>query len=198
MPRLSQPRPPLRGIIAAALQGAFLLARGRPEGMAGFETTPEGAARSFWAALFCLPGFIGLRLLSWSVAGGPPGGLGRGLAAELIGYACTWAAFVLVTQPLVAGFGKAELWPRFIAAWNWCNVIQYAVLALLTLVAASGVPGWLANGLTVAAMGYVLWFEWFITRAALRVGGGIATLVVVLELAIGFFLAGMVARLSLG
>src|SRR5690349_5275907 len=80
--------PPLRMVIEVGLRGAFLLARGRADGLLLIETSMAGLARSFWAAAICLPAFLALRLLAWAETGGPPAGLGIALAAELIGFAC--------------------------------------------------------------------------------------------------------------
>src|SRR3954469_7299168 len=112
-------------VIEAGLRGAFLLARGRPEGLMLVEETPAGALRSFWAAAICLPAYLALRCFAWAADGVPEGGLGRTLAVELIGYACGWAGFALASQPVAAALGRAGSWPRFIAAWNWANVVQH-------------------------------------------------------------------------
>lgn len=185
-------------MIAAGLQGAFRLARGRADGLALVETSAAGALRSFWAAAICLPAFLAVRLLAWAQTGGPAGGVGRGLTAELLGYIGAWAGFALASQPLAAAAGRAAEWPRFVAAWNWTNVVQYAALLALTVPASLGIPGWLASGLGLAALGYALWLEWFVTKAALRVPGGRAAGFVALDVVLGVFIAGLVARLSAG
>ncbi len=191
-------RPPLSGVIAAGLQGALLLARGRPEGMAGFETTPAGALRSFWAAALCLPAFLALKLLAWGIGGAPSQGVLKPLVAELISYVCAWVGFALASQPVAQAAGRMALWPRFIAAWNWGNVVQYLVLLAMTVPSLLGVPPMVAHGLGLAGFGYALWLEWFIARAALQVGGGVAFAFVVIDLAIGIFLGGFTARLTGG
>src|SRR5277367_5532553 len=52
--------------ISSGMQAAFLLARGRPEGLHHADSDVAGAARSFWAIAVALPAFICLRLLGGS------------------------------------------------------------------------------------------------------------------------------------
>lgn len=185
-------------MIEAGLRGALLLARGRPDGLLLIEDTPAGAWRSFAAAAICLPGFFALRFLAWSDGGGPELGLLRGLLAELIGYACAWTGFALLALPLAEAAGRRTEWPRFVAAWNWSNVVQYLVMLALTLPGELGLPPLLAHGLGLAGIGYALWLEWFVARSALRITGGKATAFVVLDLALGLAIGGIVGRLSGG
>lgn len=185
-------------MIAAGLRGALRLAQGRADGLLLVEDSPGGVARSFWAAALCLPGFLALRLLDWAGNGVPEAGVGRGLAAELIGYAVAWVGYALASLPLAEGQGRRAEWPRFIAAWNWANVVQYLVLLALTVPASLGLPALLARGLGLAAFGYALWLEWFVAKSALRLGGGAAVMFVVLDVVLGIFIGGFVGKLSGG
>ncbi|WP_052214419.1 hypothetical protein [Belnapia sp. F-4-1] len=185
-------------MIEAGLRGALLLARGRVDGLLLMEGSPAGAGRSFWAAAICLPAFLALRFLAWSGDGGPELGLLRGLVAELIGYACAWVGFALLSLPLAEAAGRRAEWPRFVAAWNWTNVVQYLVMLALTVPAELGLPPLLAHGLGLAGVGYALWLEWFAARSALRIPGGMAAAFVVLDLALGLAVGGVVGRLSGG
>lgn len=162
------------------------------------ETTPAGALRSFAAALICLPAFLGIRIFFWAGTDLPPDGLLRPLTAELTGYVYGWVLFTLVCLPVIAGWGRAALWPRFVVAWNWISVVQYLVQILLALILVLGLPPILAQGLTLAVIGYSLWLEWFMAKAVLGISGGRATGLVVLDLALGLFIAGFVQRLSIG
>jgi len=119
--------------VAAGLQVAMLLARGRPEALRYVEPGLDGARRSFWAAAICLPLFAGLHLATWRAAAAP----GHAFALDFLGYVVGWTGFALLSRPVVAWIGRAGRWPRFIAAWNWCNVAQYVLLV------AAATPGWL-------------------------------------------------------
>ncbi|HTR18338.1 MAG TPA: hypothetical protein VMI52_15095 [Acetobacteraceae bacterium] len=180
---------------AAGLQGAMLLAKGRPEGarlMAG-----EGAAvaRSFWAAPICLPGFIALRLLDWADAGWPPRPL-HAAGLELLAYVIGWAGFALASRQVVAGMEQEARWPRFIVAWNWCNVIQYVLLLAGAVPELLGAPSWAAETSSLVVAGWALWLEWFATRVTLGIGAVGACAIVALDLFLGISLTSLVDALS--
>jgi hypothetical protein len=197
VPGLSAPTPPLRDAVAAGLVGAFWLARGRRDGIRVMDGSAEGAWRSFVAAAICVPAFLALRFLSWSVAP-PDGNMGRALAAETIGYLVAWFGFALLSLPVATAWGKAALWPRFVTAFNWSNVVQYLVLLALTLPGALGLPSGVSQVLTLLALGYAVWLEWYVVRVSLELDGGRAAALVAMDLAVGLFVGGMVQRLSEG
>ena len=127
------PSPPLRMVIEAGLRGVFMLARGQAHGAMLIEDTPEGAARSFWAAAICLPGFLALMLLDW--ADDPPGG-GRRLRARWCSSSPMPPAGPASRSPRRRSprlAGRGAEWPHFIAAWNWANVVQYLLLLAVSL-----------------------------------------------------------------
>jgi hypothetical protein len=190
------PPPSLRFAVTAGLLGAFLLARGDKRGMALIESTPEGAWRSFMAAVICLPAFLALRFFTWAEMPEAGGIFGRPLLAELIGFVFAWTAFALASRPILQSWGQLAAWPRFIAAWNWSNVVQYLVLLLLALLGALGVPGVVAQVLLLIGLAYAVWIEWFVVRTALQVSSMQAASLVGLDFALGLFLSGLVQRLS--
>lgn len=185
-------------MIAAGLAGAFRLAQGRADGLARIDASPEGVLGSFWAAAICLPGFLALKLLGWAEGEGPAAGLLRGTLAELTGFVVAWVGFALLSLPMAEAQGRRADWPRFVAAWNWANVVQYLVLLALTLPGMLGLPTLLAQGLGLAAIGYALWLEWFVTKTALRLGGGAAVGFVVADLFLGVFVGGFAGRIAGG
>ena len=185
-------------MIQAGLRGAFMLARGQAHGLMLVEDTPLGARRSFLAAAICLPAFLALRLMSWANGEAPGRGVAFGLAAELFGYVFAWAGFALASLPMAQAAGRGKEWAHFLAAWNWGNVVQYLVLLALTVPALLGLPPTLAYGLGLAAFGYALWLEWFIAKEALKITGFRASVFVVLDLLLGVFIGGFVAKLTGG
>ncbi len=160
------------------------------------ESTPAGAWRSFVAALICLPAFLVLGFFNGTAGEGEA--TLRPLAAQMTGFVYGWVLFALVSLPVIAGWGRAALWPRFLVAWNWISVIQYLAQIALALLLLAGLPVILGQGLTLAVVGYSLWLEWFMARAALGISGGRAVGLVALDVALGLFIAGFVQRLSLG
>jgi hypothetical protein len=178
------------------LAAALLLARGRPEGMMLLAPDMETALYSFRAALICLPAFLGLRLISWSLQGGPGNGIAIALAAELVGYVVAWAGYAIASKLLAEQAQRGGNWPQFIAAWNWSNLVQYLLLLVLMLPPLLGLPNWLGNALGLMALGYALWLEWFVTRVGLSVAGPTAVLFVLLDLSLGLFIGGITARIA--
>jgi hypothetical protein len=174
--------------VGNGLQAALLLARGRPEGIALLTAREEPvqavAARSFWAAALCLPAFICLQLIDQSQAGQPPFAA-HGFALQLLGYAIGWTGFALVSHGIAAGMGRAAAWPRFIAAWNWCNVVQYLLLVAASLPPLLGLPALIGDTAWLVTSGWALWLEWYATRLALGVTGLQAFGLVALDEAMG-------------
>lgn len=190
MPALTSSRT-LNGLVAA-----WLFARGRAEGLALIAPGMETARHSFVAAFICLPVFLALRLIAWFVQGPPPTGVPVALAGEMAGYVVGWVAFALASKILADQAQRGGNWPQFIAAWNWTNIVQYLLLVALMVPTALGMPAWMGNALGLAAVGYAMWLEWFVTRTALGVQSATAVMFVVLDLALGLFIGGVTARIS--
>jgi hypothetical protein len=167
------------------------------DGIDAFDSTMEEARISFLSALLCLPVFLLLRLgfPAPGLAGADPA---RALAGDLIAYACSWAGFALASIPMADAMGRRALWPRFIAAWNWSNLVQYVVLGVLTMPAMLGMPAFIADSLGLLGLGYAIWLQWFVTRTALAVTGLRAAAFVAVDIGIAVFLSGLVARLAAG
>lgn len=180
--------------VGTALHGAFLLARGRPDGLLLIVAPPEAelavASRSFWAIALCVPAFLCLHLLDWADGGLPPEP-GRVLALDFAGYVIGWVGFAVLSHRLAVSLGRAALWPRFITAWNWCNVVQYIMLVVAGMTTLVGLPDLVAQTVWLVAMGWALWLEWYATRLALALPGGPAAAMVGLDFALGLFLVGM-------
>jgi hypothetical protein len=191
--------PGLFGRMGNGLQGALLLARGRAEGMelvaAPAEPAMAAAARSFWAAALCLPAFICLQLIDLAQEPRVPPHAAHGLALQLFGYVIDWAGFALISRFVARAIGRLDAWPRFIAAWNWCNVVQYLLLVAASLPPLLGLPSLLGQTAWLVATGWALWIEWYATRLALGVGRVQAAGLVVLDEAFGFVLIAVIQSL---
>lgn len=182
----------LTASVANGLSGAVLLARGRVDGLArvqGDAADPAaGATRSFWAAAIAAPALLAMRLIDWT-AGGPPAAPGHVLALDLLVFVTGWAGFAIISHALVARLGRAQRWPAYIAAWNWCNVVQYMLLLIASLPVLLHAPAPVAEATELIGMGWALWLEWFVTRLALNLPGLAAAGLVLLDLSIGLLLA---------
>ncbi|MBR0680035.1 hypothetical protein GXW74_06015 [Roseomonas eburnea] len=155
----------------------------------------EDARASFLSAVICLPLFLLLRTFAVGEAAPDPA---RALVADLLAYVCSWAGFALASLPLAEAMGRRAQWPRLIAAWNWANLVQYVVLAVLMVPSLLGLPGAVTDALGLLGLGYAFWLQWFVARATLGVSGPRAAAFVALDLGIAIFLSGLVVRMSAG
>jgi hypothetical protein len=181
--------------VASGLSAALRLARGRPDGIVLIPGDRATIARSFWSVAFCLPAVICRLLMSWVDTGIPSDGAhlaGR----ELIVFVLGWLIFVEVTHRLAPVLGRAQRWGRFIALWNWCNVIEGMLVVIGGLPGLFGAPEAIDEACELIAVGWALWLEWYATRLALGVGPLIATSLVLLDQSIGILLASVAVAIS--
>jgi hypothetical protein len=173
-------------VFASGLQGALLMAQGRIEGLRYVAADESGAARSFWAAAVALPLFLLLRLAGegWDVGAALAP---HGLLLAICGYVIGWVGFALLSRPLVHAMGKGEHWPRFIVAWNWCNVVQNLLLVGALPPDILGAPPWVGEAAWLVALGWALWLEWFAVRLTLGVGVAAAAVIVGVDALFGIF-----------
>jgi hypothetical protein len=174
------------GHLRAGLSGAFALAIGRREGMEAMPADTPGL--SFWAVAVCLPAFIALRMMASTVAGTPDQPLHAMLGAILL-FVIGWAGYAVLSHRIAGVLGRAPLWPRYIVAWNWCNVAQYALFLVASVPGLLGVPDWMDQTLSLIAMFWALWLEWYVARLALQIGAMPAVLLVAVDVVIGLLLA---------
>jgi hypothetical protein len=175
--------------VHSGLHGALRLARGRADGVALVAADMAGAARSFWALPVCLPTVVCLRLMDWA-EDGRPANAGHELARDLLVFVAGWLLYAVVTHRLAPRFGRGERWPHFIAAWNWCNVVENLLLVFGGIPGLLGAPHVVDQVFQVFTMGWALWLEWYAIRLTLRVGPLLAILAVMLDLTISLMLSG--------
>lgn len=172
----------------AGLTAALMLARGRAEGvlMPGSSDTSAVARQSFWSLALCLPLFLAIGLLE-RVGVWPATAMLR----EVVGMVVGWAGFALLTHHMAARIGRAILWPRYIALWNWCNLVQYLLICAASLLGLAGLPDWVGQTAWVVALGWALWLEWFATRLSLALPGLAAAALVGLDVSIGLVVSAL-------
>ncbi len=166
--------------LAAGLQAAFWLACGRPDGMRPLDGRNAGgepvAAFSFLALVVCIP---------LEFAQGWFGGTrGRGLAQDVMIAVVSWLAFALVSHNVAVRAGRGALWPRYIAAWNWCSLLQSGLILVALATTASGLPALIGETLMLVTVGWALWLEYFVARVGLGFNVVQAVAMVVLDYAV--------------
>lgn len=180
----------MRAIVTmgTGLHAALLLARGRADGIRLVESDMQGATRSFWSMAVCVPTVIALRLMAWA-GPGLPANASRILGRDLLIFLAGWLLYAVVTYYLAPRFGRGERWPLFIAAWNWCNVVENVLLVFGGIPALLGAPHVIDQVAQLVTMGWALWVEWYAARIALGVGPLSALWLVLLDQTIGLLLA---------
>ncbi len=181
--------------MASGLSAALRLARGRADGVVMVPGDRATIARSFWAIAFCLPAVLCRLLMSWADTG-IPSDAAHLAGLELIVFVLGWLIFVEVTHHLAPVLGRAQRWGRFIALWNWCNVIENVLVLAGGLPGLFGAPAVIDEACQLIAIGWALWLEWYATRLALGVGPLIATSLVLLDASIGILLLSVAEALS--
>lgn len=181
--------------VTSGISAALRLARGRADGVLLVPGDRKNAARSFWAILFCVPSVVCRLLMSWAESGIPahPGHL---LARELITFVLGWLIFVEASVWLAPMLGRAERWGRFVALWNWCNVIEGVLVVIGGLPGLFGVPPIVDQAAELIMIGWALWLEWYAICLGLGIGAFAAAWMVILDQAIGITLASLALMLS--
>jgi hypothetical protein len=168
--------------VLGALYGAYRLARLEPAGMTYFNLTFDGFWRSFFAAILVAPAYailIGLR-----VAEQPePVDLGLLVITESIGYVLAWCAFPLVAIVLTRILGLARNYVPLIVALNWTAVLQTAVFLVVVLLGPV-LPEVVAALLVTLTTGAILAYQWFVIKTALQTSGGIALMLLLVDLVV--------------
>lgn len=180
----------------SGMRAAFMMARGRSDGLEYVTAPPEAtmrlAASSFWALPVALPGFVILQVMDWTISGKTTG-ISLSFAQNLLGFIIGWVAFALLSHRIATVSGRLALWPRYIAAWNWCNVLQYLMLVVAGVPALLGAPEWLVQTAWLVAIGWALWLEYFTTKLALCLPTGQAVALVAIDFGLGLAIAIVIA-----
>ena len=176
--------------VSLGLFAAVRLALGRADGAVLVPGDRETIVRSFWSIALCVPSVIGRLLMSWATTGVPVDAVHL-IAREVIVFVLGWLVFVEVTYRLAPVIGKAERWGRFIAVWNWCNVIEGVLVFVGGIPGVLGAPSVVDEAFELITIGWALWLEWYATRLAFGVGRMTAVWLVVLDQSIGIMLASL-------
>jgi hypothetical protein len=171
---------PDREEVLSALYGAYRLAWLDVAGMTYFNLTVEGFWRSFFAAVLVAPAYailVGMQLSAeaedFSVA--------LVFLSEGIGYVLAWCAFPLVSLVLTRLLGLDRNYVALIVAHNWSAVLQTAAFVVVVLLGVI-LPQALGTLLVTLTTGAILVYQWFVIRTALQSSGGIALMLLLVDL----------------
>lgn len=177
--------------IAAAIRGlagAWRLARLDESAVQIFDNSIEGFWKSFQAAIIAAPLFallIFLRSAEHPLSADPL----RALFIEAIGYVVGWTAYPLAAWYLANALGKGQRYTTYIVAYNWANVLQVAAFVPVAALAASELaPDHLVVLAALLMTGLVIYYQFFIVRAALGVEPLSALGFVAIDLVLGLLI----------
>jgi len=179
-----------------ALTGALRLARGDPGGLACFDTTERGFWHSFRAGVLCYPLYLILLAFPIEIDAAPALDPWRVTTVETIHFVISWVAFPLLMLPIVDRFQRGERFFAFMVAYNWCQVPQTTLFAVVALAGATGLLS-VDNMLIVDLIAGLaaLVYEWYVSRVALAVSGGRAALVIAVDVVLATVLSHVSASL---
>ena len=178
---------PSRGEVVAAVYGAWRLMCFDADGMRWFNVSMAGFWRSFFAAVVVAPGYAVLVGLNLSIRTEP---FDPGWAIMVSGaaYAVGWVAFPVAAIFITRLLGLTQRYFPLIVAYNWASVPQMLVyLPAILIDTGVFVPAGSGPLLSVAALVFILAYQWFVTRTALDTTGLTALGVVLCEVLISEF-----------
>jgi hypothetical protein len=173
---------PDRAEVLSALYGAYRLAWFDGSGMTYFNLTVEGFWRSFFAAVLIAPAYAILVGMQWS-GEAEDSSIALLFLSEGIGYTLAWCAFPIVALVLTRLLGLDRHYVALIVAHNWSAVPQTAAFVAVVLFGMI-LPEGLGTLLVTLTTGAILVYQWFVIRTALQSSGGIALMLLLVDLVV--------------
>ena len=173
--------------VGRSLAGSFKLLSRDPEALGAFEVSYESFWRSFGAMGLVAPAFVALVADARVQAGLPlEDGIfaSPGLAIrEAVLVAGCWLLFPIAMIGLVRLLGLGRRYARYVIAYNWSAVVATTIMAVPHAMHVLGLATGGLTALYLFAFGVlILQCRWFLAKTALGVSGGLAALIVILEL----------------
>ncbi|MCA8908251.1 MAG: hypothetical protein KDA49_16230 [Rhodospirillaceae bacterium] len=180
-----------------SIYAAYRLARFDRNAVQYLDGTREAAIRSFWVAVILLPLWAINVVLLW-VSVDAPLSVVRLLTVKVLFYVVSWTAFPVLMALISFALYQGHRFALFLAAYNWAQLIQAALLVPLIALAFFGlIPDPLWQTLIFAYYGFVLAYEVFLIRVTLTLGWGEAAGLGVLDIALAFMMHSMSDRMVL-
>lgn len=157
------------GDIIRGVWGAWRLARRDTGGMAMFDVSPDGAAKSFVAAALALPLFMVARAVAlgfrWPLLLQP-----APLLITVLGFIAGWLVMPAVLTWLLPRLGRGQRLADGIVAYNWAALlISLAGFIAFLLVSIGLVPSQLGFLVLVVVQLVCYVYEGFVLRIALGI-----------------------------
>jgi hypothetical protein len=158
------------------LVGILRIARGRPDGIGCFGSSPQGFLSSV------------APLLAFPLVGAVFGMFTEGPRRALTGLAMTLCALLtpaVVSHELARLWQRSDAWLRFATAFNWCEwilpILACLIMVPLSVAISLGLSEDVASMVLLGCLGsYGLWLHWFLARNALALSRLRAVILVIL------------------
>jgi len=118
------------------------------------------------------------------------------LTQDVLVTVVSWLAFAVISHRVAVNTGHGARWPRYITAWNWCNLLQSLMLVAALAASRLGLPDLLSQTLILVILGWMTWLGYFIARVGLGFGVWQGVAMVALDYAVSQFTQGMMDRLG--
>jgi hypothetical protein len=184
-----------------SLRGTLDLLNRRVEGLSAFDMSERGFWRSFGAIWLTLPAYIvslAFERLRLGVLQ-PDRALLDSVGLDLLVGLCHLASFVALPIAMIWVTRALRLTDRyvpFVIVTNWINVIGLLALSIPAILLLVGwAPPGLATLFTLAFAVIVLRLQWFATKVALGVSGGLALAVVAFGIGLNFAIGSLIRSL---
>jgi hypothetical protein len=178
-----------------AIIGVRHLVRLDVRGFAFFSATLDGFWNSFWAAAILAP--FSAAMLIYQITTEPPQSIWRSVAFQAIGYVIGWLAFPLMMVRICKFLGRGDRYFIYMVTYNWFHLVEIAVWGPVLILGMIGViPPIALTILSVAALGILLFYEWFVARRALAIPGMTAAAIVAIDLVLGLIITRLADSLA--
>jgi hypothetical protein len=174
---------------ARSIYGAWRLANLDTSAVGLFNTTVEGAWRSFFAAVIVAPLFFSLIAMGQATERevfDPT----RYWTAEVIAYVISWTAYPVIMALVAESLGRRERFVPYLVVYNWAAVIQAIVFVPINMLQTArlvspdiGTLLWLTAFMALCA------YLWFIARTMLQVTPISAMAIVTLDIILSVVIA---------
>ena len=184
--------------LAQGIYGAWRLARFDRGGIGYFDNTPEAAVASFKAALVAAPIHLLLILLQtdWSLV---KVGAIASFLIHTIAFVADWTAFPLAMYYVARLCAREQNYFRYLAAYNWAQVLQISLFLLVSVLAVSGqMPPALAGLLIFGTLIAIFVYKGYIAYAGLEATPPAIVGIVLLDLGLSALLSAIMANLLRG
>lgn len=157
------------GDIIRGVWGAWRLAKRDTGGMAMFDISPDGAAKSFVAAALALPLFAVARAISlgdrWPLLLQP-----APLIITVLGFVAGWLVMPAALTWLLPRLGRSQRLAEGVVAYNWATLLIQLAGFIAFLLAAIGLfPGQMGFLVLIVVQLACYVYEGFVLRTALGI-----------------------------